>query len=281
MTEFKQIIGRGTRLYPEYGKEYFTIMDFRNACRLFADPAFDGDPVVIIDGGDGGDGWDPTDPGAPGGADGPDTPDDPDYPVDPPGFIPPVIGESPAKYRVRGVSVQIINERVQYYDKDGKLITESIKDYSKRNILNEYGTLDEFLHAWTIAEKKQAIIEELQEHGVLIDALKDESGKDLDDFDLILHIAFDKKPLTKRDRVEHVKKKGYLYKYSVVCQEVLAALLDKYMNEGISELEDTRILDNAPFDRIGSPKKIAKLFGGKDAYIQAVKELEQAIYEAA
>ena len=278
MTEFKQIIGRGTRLYPDFGKEYFTIMDFRDVCRLFADPAFDGDPVVIIDGGDGGDGWNPTEPDEP---DEPNNPDEPVYPDGPPPFEQPGVNETPAKYRVRGVSVKILNERVQYYDKDGKLITESIKDYSKRNILEEYATLDEFLKAWNSADKKQAIIEELQERGVLIDALKEESGKELDDFDLILHVAYDKKPLTKSERVNHVKKQGYLYKYSEVCQEVLAALLDKYMNEGICELEDTRILDNAPFDRIGSPKKIAKLFGGKEGYIQAVKELERAIYEAA
>jgi type I restriction enzyme R subunit len=278
MTEFKQIIGRGTRLYPDFGKEYFTIMDFRDACRLFADPAFDGAPVAIIDGGDGGEGWDPTEPDEPGA---PENPDEPDYPGDPPPFIPPGFEETPTKYRVRGVSVTILNERVQYYDKDGKLITESIKDYSKRNILEEYANLDEFLKAWNGADKKQAIVEELQERGVLLDALKEESGKALDDFDLILHVAYDKKPLTKSERVNHVKKQGYLYKYSEVCQEVLAALLDKYMNEGIRELEDTRILDNAPFDRIGSPKKIAKLFGGKEGYIQAVRELERAIYEAA
>ena len=233
---------------------------------------------MIIDGGDGGDGWNPTEPDEPGE---PNNPDEPVYPDGPPPFEPPGVNETPAKYRVRGVSVKILNERVQYYDKDGKLITESIKDYSKRNILEEYATLDEFLQAWNSADKKQAIIEELQERGVLIDALKEESGKELDDFDLILHVAYDKKPLTKSERVNHVKKQGYLYKYSEVCQEVLAALLDKYMNEGICELEDTRILDNAPFDRIGSPKKIAKLFGGKEGYIQAVKELERAIYEAA
>ncbi|NLI93013.1 MAG: DEAD/DEAH box helicase family protein, partial [Peptococcaceae bacterium] len=278
MTEFKQIIGRGTRLYPDYGKEYFTIMDFRDVCRLFADPAFDGDPVVIIDGGDGGEGWDPTEPDQP---ETPDNPDEPVYPGDPPIFEPPGVAETPAKYRVRGVSVRILNERVQYYDKDGKLITESIKDYSKRNILEEYATLDEFLRAWNSADKKQAIVEELQERGVLLDALKEEAGKDFDDFDLILHVAYDKKPLTKSERVNHVKKQGYLYKYSEVCREVLSALLDKYMNEGIRELEDTRILDNAPFDRIGSPKKIAQLFGGKEGYIQAVRELERAIYEAA
>ena len=186
--------------------------------------------------------------------------------------------EPQQKYRVRGVPVDIINERVQYYDTNGKLITESIKDYSKRNILNEYGTLDSFLKAWSGAEKKWATIEELQDRGVLLGALKTESGKDLDDFDLILHIAYDQKPKTKQERVDQVKKKGYLYKYSKVCQDILSALLEKYMNDGISELEDTRVLNNSPFDRIGSPARIADLFGGKSAYIQAVKELENEIY---
>jgi len=278
MTEFKQIIGRGTRLNPELGKEYFTIMDFRNACRLFADPEFDGDPVVIIDGGDGGEGWDPIDTGA---SEEQDNPTDSDYPEGTPEFDPPVGTEKVPKFRVRGVSVTIINERVQYYDIDGKLITESIKDYSKRNILDEYGSLDEFLFAWTTAEKKQAIIDELLDHGVLLAALKDESHKNFDDFDLILHIAYDKKPLTKQERVDQVKKKGYLHKYSTICQEVLSALLDKYMNEGIGELEDTRILDNAPFDKLGSPSRIAQLFGGKEGYMLAVRELERQIYEVA
>ena len=278
MTEFKQIIGRGTRLYPEYGKEYFTIMDFRNACRLFADPEFDGDPVVVIDGGDGGDLWDPKDETAQ------VLPDEHEILENPEDFSrvgSPLAGEPSLKYRVKGVDIRIVNERVQYYDKDGKLITESIKDYSKRNILDEYATLDDFLNAWTNAEKKRAIIEELEEQGVLLDALKKESGKDLDDFDLILHIAYDKKPLTKQERVNYVNKKGYLYKYSDACRQVLSTLLDKYMDEGISELEDTKILDNSPFDLIGSPKKIAGMFGGKEAYIQAVKELERTLYEAA
>ena len=264
MTEFKQIIGRGTRLYPEFGKEYFTIMDFRNACRLFADPEFDGDPVVIIDAGDGGDSWDPNDP---------NSGDENTR------FEPPLPSGKLYKYRVRGVPVEIINERVQYYDKDGKLIVESLKDYTKRNILDEYATLDEFLSAWSKAEKKSVIIEELLEHGVILEALKEESGKELDDFDLILHVAYDKKPLTKQERVTHVKKTGYLYKYSTVCQQVLSALLGKYMDVGISELEDTRILDNSPFDKIGSPKTIANHFGGKKGYITAVRELKQEIYQ--
>ena len=272
MTEFKQIIGRGTRLYPEYGKEYFTIMDFRNVCRLFADKDFDGDPVVIIDAGDGGEEWNPDESTEPRFI---NEPEGEDVPVT---FTPPQINEPLQKYRVRGVPVEIINERVQYYDTNGKLITESIKDYSKRNILNEYATLDSFLKAWSGAEKKWAIIEELQDRGVLLDALRTESGKTLDDFDLILHIAYDQKPKTKQERIDHVKKKGYLYKYSQVCQDVLSALLDKYMNEGISEIEDTRVLNNSPFDQIGSPASIAALFGGRSAYIQAVRELENEIY---
>ncbi len=277
MTEFKQIIGRGTRLYPDYGKEYFTIMDFRDCCRLFADPEFDGDPVVVIDGGDGGEGWNPAeddDVSFP-------TSDAGDVIIDSPTFDPPEFDGGAVKYRVRGVDVCILNERVQYYDKDGKLITESIKDYSKRNILNEYATLDEFLQAWSTADKKQAIIAELEERGVLFDALREEANKDLDDFDLILHIAFDKPPLTKQERINRVRKQGYLHKYSEVCQQVLSALMDKYMNEGIKVLEDTRVLENTPFDRMGSPSKIAKLFGGKKAYIAAVNELKRKIYEVA
>lgn len=270
MTEFKQIIGRGTRLKPDYGKEYFTIMDFRNACRLFADPDFDGDPIVIIDGGD------PTfDPPVD-----PSTPPQPDPgpgpgsgPVDPP--------EKKHKFRVRGVEVTILNERVQYYDKDGKLITESVTDYSKKNILGEYATLDAFLRAWKGDKRKQAIIEELQERGVLLEALREASGnKDIDDFDLICHIAYDQAPLTKAERANNVRKRGYLYKYSWLAQEVLNALLDKYMDEGIRDIESLEILSNDPFRKFGTPMKIAKLFGGKAGYIQAVKDLQNEIYAA-
>lgn len=267
MTEFKQIIGRGTRLVPDYDKFYFTIMDFRNATRLFAEPDFDGKPIKVFEPEEG------EDPGKE-PEDGFDEGTPIDVTVDP---IDPTIR---FKIRVNGVYVTIINERVQYYDKDGKLITESIKDFTKRNILNEYATLDDFIHMWTSSEKKAAIIEELMEHGVLLDALREESQKDIDDFDLILHVAFDKKPLTKKQRVEHVKKKGYLDKYSDICRNVLSALLDKYMDGGIQDLEDTRILENSPFDKLGSAKKIATYFGGKEAYLFAVKELQNMIYEA-
>lgn len=270
MTEFKQIIGRGTRLKPDYGKEYFTIMDFRNACRLFADPDFDGDPIVVIDDG-GGDPpvdppIDPPTPSTPGPGPGPG-------PVDPP--------EKKHKFRVRGVEVTILNERVQYYDKDGKLITESVTDYSKKNILGEYATLDAFLRAWKGDKRKQAIIDELQERGVLLQALREVSGnKDIDDFDLICHIAYDQAPLTKAERANNVRKRGYLYKYSGLAQEILSALLDKYMNEGIQEIENLEILSNDPFRRFGTPMKIAKLFGGKAGYLQAVKDLQNEIYAA-
>ena len=269
MTEFKQIIGRGTRLKPDYGKEYFTIMDFRNACRLFADPEFDGDPIVVID--DGGD-----NPEIPN--DDPPVTDDPPYNGNGGGDEP---SEPHHKFRVRGVEVTILNERVQYYDKVGKLITESVTDYSKKNILGEYATLDSFLRAWNSEEKKQAIIDELQERGVLLEALREASGnKDIDDFDLICHIAYDKAPLTKAERANNVRKRGYLYKYSGLAQEVLSALLDKYMNEGIQDIENIEILSNDPFRQFGTPMKIAKLFGGKAGYKKAIKELQDEIYAA-
>lgn len=286
MTEFKQIIGRGTRLYPEYGKEYFTIMDFRDVCRLFSDPTFDGEPVVIIDGGSGGEDWHPEEDNdeTPEGEQQGASDDELVYPPGTEAFEPPVTGEHRTKYHVRGVSVRVINERVQYYDSEGKLVSESLKDYSKRNILKEYATLDQFLLSWSSADKKQAIIDELQDQGVFLDEIRKDAGEigaSLDDFDLILHVAYDKKPLTKKERVDHVIKQGYLYRYSDACQQVLSALLEKYMNEGISELEDTRVLDNAPFDRIGSPWKIANLFGGREQYIAAVSGMEKLIYAVA
>ena len=293
MTEFKQIIGRGTRLLEEYGKTYFTIMDFRNASRLFADPDFDGKPEVVIDI----DGDDPVDEPVP----------DPELPTDGgkqnpedsgnngevkedggkygPGDIPP-FGEGegedkPRKYYVGDITVKVLSERVQYVDKDGKLITESLIDYTKKNILQQYSRLDDFLRTWTTAEKKQAIIEELQDDGVLLDAVREELGKtELDDFDLICHIAYDKAPLTKKERAENVKKRHYLYKYSDTAQKVIEALLDKYSNDGIKDIEDTKVLELKEFAQIGSPLKIVKAFGGKEAYQKAVQELENEIYYA-
>lgn len=264
MTEFKQIIGRGTRLYPDQDKYYFTIMDFRNVTRLFADESFDGDPVSIFEPNDIDDVEVET------------SVDDFDLDVE---YVEPeeIVGDH-KKYRVNNVDVTILSERVQYYDKDGKLITESLVDYTRKNILNEYATMDEFIHMWTEAEKKTVIVEELFERGVFLDALRDESKTDYDDFDLILHIAYDKKPLTKSERVKKVKEKGYLDKYSEVCKDVLSSLLEKYMDGGINDLEDTKILETHPFSEIGSPARIARLFGGRNNYLLAVQELQQQLY---
>lgn len=283
MTEFKQIIGRGTRLLEENGKTYFTIMDFRNASRLFADKDFDGTPEVVIDI-DGGTPIDPT-----GGDEGrEDTPadggdntggaggsgDDRDWGN----------GDDdgkPSKYYVRDVQVTVLSERVQYIDKDGKLITESLIDYTRKNILGQYARLDEFLRKWNEAKKKQAIIDELREEGVLLDAVKEEIGqRDIDDFDLILHLAYDKAPLTRMERVNNVKKRGYLYKYSELAQKVLGVLMDKYASDGLKEIEETKILQLTEFQQLGSPMKIVKAFGGKEAYEKAVKELEDEIFSA-
>jgi type I restriction enzyme R subunit len=266
MTEFKQIIGRGTRLEPDYDKEYFTIMDFRNACRLFSDPEFDGDPISIKEEGEG------TDPIPPVNY-------PPPKPEDEPGGT---LVEPRLKYRVNDVEVKIINERVQYYDKDGKLITESITDYSKKNILGEYATLDDFLKTWNGENRKQAIIDELKERGVLLDELRKASGnRDIDDFDLICHVAFDKNPLTKAERVNNVRKRDYLNKYEGLARDVIGALLDKYADNGFADLENIEILAIDPFRKIGSTEKIFKSFGGKDKYLYAVKELQYQIYAAA
>jgi type I restriction enzyme, R subunit len=288
MTEFKQIIGRGTRLLEEYGKTYFTIMDFRNSSRLFADPAFDGRPEVVIEL----DGNDPVDEPKPPTDEGEESTgedagnngvkeDDGEYGT---ADTPPFNDEGedkPRKYYIGDVTVRVLSERVQYVDKDGKLITESLTDYSKKNILQQYARLDDFLRTWTEAEKKQAIIDELQDSGVLLDAVREELGKsELDDFDLICHLAYDKPPLTKKERAENVKKRHYLYKYSDIAQQVIEVLLDKYADDGIKEIEDTKVLQLREFAKIGSPMKIVKAFGGKEAYLKAVKELENEIYYA-
>ena len=257
-------------------------MDFRNASRHFADPAFDGRPEVVIE-------LDDDDPviepeGETETGDGVDYPDDDgEVIVDPPD---PNSGEGegedrPRKYYVGDVEVNVISERVQYVDKDGKLITESLIDYTKKSILQQYAKLDDFIRRWSEADKKQAIIEELESEGVLLDAVREELGRDdLDDFDLICHLAFDKAPLTKRERAENVKKRHYLYKYSDVAQNVLESLLDKYADEGIKEIEKTEVLQLDEFTKYGSPIKIVNEFGGKAKYEQAVRELEDEIYLA-
>jgi len=278
MTEFKQIIGRGTRLLEDYGKTYFTIMDFRNASRLFADPAFDGQPEVVVDL----QGDEPViEPIG-------DSPEETDHPYGSFGEPPREYhtagndeGDWPKKYYVGDVCVRVLSERVQYVDKNGKLITESLIDYTRKNILQQYASLDAFLKRWTQAQKKQAIIDEMKEQGVLLEAVRQETGKaELDDFDLICHLAYDKAPLTKAERANNVKKRHYLYKYSELAQQVLGTLLDKYAQEGIKEIEETKVLQLQEFARFGSPMKIVKEFGGKAGYQAAIRELENEIYTA-
>lgn len=274
MTEFKQIIGRGTRLDPEHGKEYFTILDFRNASRLFADPEFDGDPEGVID-------IPPGDEIIPN----PDldrsdeSSNEPQDPFDIDGDIDGQETGPRQKFRVNNVDVSVLTERVQYYDKNGKLVTESLTDYTKRNILKEYTTLEAFLKKWNEEDKKQAIIDELTEQGVFLNALRENEGlHDFDDFDLICHLAYDQPPLTKAERTKNVKKRNYIYQYKDVAREVLEALLEKYKDEGISELDGTEVLQLKEFEKFGSPMKIVKSFGGKKGYLRAVKKLKEEIY---
>ena len=275
MTEFKQIIGRGTRIREDFGKTYFTILDFRNASRLFSDPDFDGEPISIK----------VVKPGEPmptedegkieNGGDDTKTTDKNNVDIN----HPKKTVNTNTKIRVNGVDVNIYNEICSYYDKDGKLVTESLKDFSKRSILNEYASLNDFINKWNSTDRKQAILDELKEQGVLFDELrKDVGNEDIGDFDLILHIAYDKKPLTRYERVNKVLKKGYLYKYSEMAQNILKDLLEKYSDNNELELTDTKILQLKPFEGYGSPMEIVDVFGGKEKYIEAVEELEDELY---
>lgn len=265
MTEFKQIIGRGTRLREKEGKTHFVVMDFRAVTRLFADPDWDG-PIEIDEGFTPGGSRVPRG-GSPEGGEG-DPPVDPD----PPRQMPVVDAE--------GCTVRIINKTVSVYDTNGKLLRqESIVDYTKSNILGTYASLDNFIRQWTAEEKKESIRELLRERGIDLELMKAEQAMgDVDDFDFICHVAFDKKPLTRRERADNVKKRDFLSRYSGAAREVLEALLDRYMNTGIYEIEKTDILKLDPFAKMGKPARIAGYFGGRDGYMQAVKALENAIY---
>jgi len=288
MTEFKQIIGRGTRINEDYGKYWFTILDFKKATELFADPDFDGDPVQIFEPGPG----DPPIP--PGEEDGEGAPDDgfayptpDDNPLPPGGVADPQPGEegsSVRRYVVANVEVKVAAERVQYFDANGKLITESLKDYTRNTVAREFASLDDFLRHWSKAEKKQAIIDELAQQGIFFEALADEvdkqSGKDFDPFDLLCHVAWDQPPLTRKERAEQVKKRNYFAKYGEQAQKVLEALLDKYADEGVAAIEETQILTIAPFNRLGTPIELVRAFGGKSQYQEAVNELERELYRA-
>lgn len=263
MTEFKQIIGRGTRLREKEGKTHFVVMDFRNVTRLFADPEWDG-PIEIHEG---------FTPGAkPSGTK--DTPEGEGISEPPPEpKYKPIVDEN-------GCKVQIIHKTVSVYDANGKLLRqESIVDYTKENIKGEYASLDNFIHQWSAQEKKEKIRDLLRERGIDLELLKaDQNMTEVDDFDFICHVAFDKKPLTRKERANNVKKRDFFSKYSGVAKEVLEALLDKYMNTGIYEIEKTEVLKLDPFQKLGKPAKIASYFGGKEGYLKAVQELEQEIY---
>jgi type I restriction enzyme R subunit len=285
MTEFKQIIGRGTRINEDYNKFFFTIMDFRRATALFADPDFDGDPVQIYEPG-------PDEPPVP--------PDDP--PPSPTGTDdgmdssivredPTPYGAAPTsgtdtdtratRYVVNDVPVTVVVERVQYLDESGHLITESLTDYTRKTILKNYASLDNFLATWTSAERKQTLLEELAGQGVFLDELAEQVGRDFDPFDLVCHIAFDRPPLTRRERAENVKKRDIFTKYEAKARAVLAALVEKYADSGITSVESLEILKVDPLSTYGTPVEIVKLFGGKDGYLAAIRELEIALYPEA
>jgi len=282
MTEFKQIIGRGTRINEEYGKTFFTIMDFRNVTDLFADPDFDGEPVrvktvsedeefeepeneeneVVIEDGE-----------------------EVEFPEN---ETPSIIdagdiedNEPKEKIFINGVNVSVLNERVQILDSNGKLITGSLKDYTKAQVHKEFATLDDFLNRWNSSDKKQVIIKELEESGIVYENFKEEIGKNLDIFDLILHCAYDKPPLSRKERAQNVKKRDYFTKYEEKARKVLEILLDKYADEGIENVESLNILQVQPFNQIGSPLEIIKLFGGKQQYLNAISALEYELYKVA
>lgn len=275
MTEFKQIIGRGTRINEDYNKFFFTIMDFRRATAQFADPDFDGPPVQIYE------------PG----------PDEPPIPPDEPPTEPPTGGETPepplppdtgpggdgsqprTRYYVDNVPVSVVMERVQYLDEYGKLITESLTDYTRKAVLKNYATLDVFLTTWNAAEKKQAIIEELANQGIFLDELAEQVGRDYDPFDLVCHVAFDQPPLTRRERAERVRKRNVFGKYGDKVRAVLEALLQKYADSGISSVESLEILKVDPLRGFGTPMEIVNLFGSRENYIAAIRELETALYQ--
>jgi len=287
MTLFKQIIGRGTRLREDLGKTWFTILDFKRATELFADKDFDGEPVQIYEPGNGQPvappepampGDIPGDAGTPGGASNPLNPLDPLNPLGPfagGGGA----GAGPKKYVLgNNVTVSVARERVQYLNAQGKLITESLRDYTRINLLKKYDSLDQFLQAWQQADRKAALLQELEAQGVLLDALADEVGKDLDPFDLLLHVAYDQPPLTRSERARRVKKRNVFTQYGPVARKVLEALLDKYADEGITTIESNEVFKLQPFTDLGSPVELVRSFGGRPQYLSALQALEQALY---
>lgn len=278
MTLFKQIIGRGTRLREDLGKTWFTILDFKRATDIFADKNFDGDPVQIYEP----KGDDPVDP--------------PEPPADPPpeaggagpgGFPDGGITTGPGegggvevkRYIVGGiVTVAVARERVQYLNAQGKLITESLRDYTRINLTRQFDSLDKFLQAWSDAERKAVLLQELESQGVLLDALADEVGKDLDPFDLLLHVAWNMPPLTRRERANRVKKRNVFTQYGPVARQVIEALIDKYADEGVQTIESMEVLNVPPLTGLGSPVELVRSFGGRAQYLQALQLLERELY---
>ncbi len=277
MTEFKQIIGRGTRINEDYNKFFFTIMDFKRATALCADPAFDGDPVQIYE---------------PKADQSPVPPDDAPLPESEDRYSdstaeggvesePSAVREPQAKYYVNDVEVTVVTERVQYLDADGKLITESLKDYTRKAVRRAYASLNTFLNAWHDAARKQALVEALAGQGVFLDELAEQVGQDLDAFDLICHVAFDQPPLTRRDRAANVRKRNVFAKYGDKARAVLDALLDKYADAGLKSVESLEILKVDPLTTFGTPVEIVSVFGGKQKYLAAIRELETQLYQEA
>ena len=282
MTEFKQIVGRGTRVHEDTKKYYFTLVDFRKATHHFADPEFDGEPVQIYEAGE-------TDPVTP-PEDVPPVADDDHIPAQPgadetlldqPEIPPPPGPEGPTdKIYIKGKPVAVLTERVEYLDENGKLVTESLRDYSRHAIRQHYASLDQFLRRWKSTARKDAIIEELAEEGLLLDPLMEDVGKDLDPFDLICHIAFDQPPLTRRERATSVRKRDSFTHYGPQARAVLDALLTKYQDEGIvAGLDNVRMLEIPPFNTLGTPYQLIKEFGSRAGYENAVHELQAALYQ--
>lgn len=254
MTEFKQIVGRGTRIKEDKGKLFFTVLDFKDATRLFADPDFDGDPPVVF----------------PSEGDDKPTPKKPSLPIDP--------SEPKIKYYVSSLEVDVVGEQVQYYW-DGSLHTESLVDYTKKNMHKQFSTLDDFINRWNSEDKKAAICEELEKQGIFLQQLRDQTGRDdLDDFDLICHIAYDVPAMTRKERAQAVRESGYLDQFSDAARTVLNALLDKYASAQIVDLDDMGILQLKEFQVIGSVPNIVKIFGGKEQYLRAAQALENELY---
>ena len=287
MTEFKQIVGRGTRVHEDSAKYYFTLIDFRKATNHFADPDFDGEPVQIYEAGEG-------DPVLP-----PDSPDTSDMADNEPGSaghapdegetldthyppdisLPQGVAAPRPKYFIKGRPVKVLTERVEYLDENGKLVTESLRDYSRKTIRAHYASLDAFLRRWKGEARKEVVMQELAEEGFFLDALMDELGIDLDPFDLICHIAFDQPPLTRRERADQVRKRDVFTKYGPQARAVLEALLAKYQDDGVvGGLDNVKLLEIPPFNQMGTPFQLIAPFGTKAGFEKAVHDMQTALY---